>query len=78
MGQKQKKERNKEEEKRKRERGAKVCDNNGQATHGARKHPRLKRGEKREKDRTMVIIMAKLRMAFASRLGQQNQSHLIV
>ena len=35
VGQKQKTEK---KEKKKRERGAKVCDNNGQATHGARKH----------------------------------------
>ena len=36
VGQKQKTEKKKE---RKRERGAKVGDNNGQATHGARKPP---------------------------------------
>ena len=35
VGQKQKTEKKKKREK---ERGAKVCDNNGQATHGARKH----------------------------------------
>ena len=35
VGQKQKTE---EKKKRKRERGAKVGENNGQATHGARKH----------------------------------------
>ena len=37
VGQKQKTEEKKEERKR-RERGAKVGENNGQATHGARKH----------------------------------------
>ena len=37
VGQKQKTEKEREKE-RKRERGAKVGDNNGQATHGARKH----------------------------------------
>ena len=38
-------------------------NNNGQATHGARKPPG-------PKDRTIVITMAKLCMAHASRLGQ--------
>ena len=50
-------------------------DNNGQATHGARKHAwrtqaawaKRRRGEK---ERLMVITMAKLRMAHGSRLGQ--------
>ena len=52
-------------------------DNNGQSMHGARKHAwstqaawAKRKKERGEKDRTMVITMARLRMAHASRLGQ--------
>ena len=61
--------------------------NNGQATHGARKHAWRTQAawakREKEEERTMVITMAKLhmahasthgaRMAHASRLGQYNQ-----
>ena len=46
-------------------------NNNGQATHGAHKHAwRTQAAWAKKKERTMVITMAKLRMAHASHLGQ--------
>ena len=47
-------------EKKKKKKGAKVGDNNGQATHGARRHAwRMQAAwAKRKKDGTMVITMA--------------------
>ena len=70
MGQKQKTEKKEEEER--------LNDgvNNGQATHGARKHAWrtqsawAKKERERKKERKLVITMA-LRMAHASRLGQK-------
>ena len=64
VGQKQKT----EERERKKER-LNDGENNGQATHGARKAHASRLGQKREKDRMMVITMAKLRMAHASTHG---------
>ena len=68
---------------RERERRAKVGENNGQATHGARKHAwrtqaawAKRRREKEEKRRktTMVITMAKLCMAHASTHGARKHA----
>ena len=66
---KSKKRRKKEEKKRKKER-LNNGDNNGQATHGARKHAwRTQAAWAKKRERTMVITMAKLRMAHASTHG---------
>ena len=63
------KEKTGKKKKKKRER-AKVGDNNGQATHGARKHAwRTQATWAKKEDWTMVITMAKLRMAHASMHG---------
>ena len=63
VGQKQKTEGKKEIKR------MKVGDNNGQATHDARKHAWRTQAAWAKKDRTMVITMAKLCMAHASTRG---------
>ena len=68
VGQKQKTER--EKKKKKKEERLNDGDNNGQATHGTRKPPG-------PKDWTMVVTMAKVRMAHASHLGQKEENILV-
>ena len=74
VGQKQKTEKKKKERKKER---AKVGDNNGQATHGARKHAWHTQVAWAKKERTMVITMVKLRMAHAWRTHGARMAHAI-
>ena len=64
MGKKQKTERERKKER------LNDGNNNGQATHDARKHAWRMQAAWAKNERTMVITVANLRMAHASRLGQ--------
>ena len=75
VGQKQKTEKREREKERKRER-LNDGDNNGQSTHGARKHAWRTQAAWAKKNRKLVITMAKLCIAHASRLGQYDNNSI--